>query len=547
MKIYKSTILFILIVFLSAFIRLYDLARLPNSVSADEAAFGYNAYSILKTGRDEFGHRLPLYLQSFDDNKNPVFAYIEIPFIWLWGLSDMVIRLPSALSGIGVVILTYIVARQLTGNTKLSLTTSLFAAICPWLIQYSRVAIEMELALFFTLLAFWFFLKALTSPRLIFVSTILGAISFYTYHSSKLFTLAFGFVLLTLYFKYLRKRYLIAVVILFGIFLVPYAILLNRAQLGLRPYAVSVFSNEEDYFANTRILAKDQELTVMDGKIIHNRRFIPANQAIQGYLSVLSPSILFGQNKGNHAPNTRLIYVWMLPLLIGGMYALTRNPQLFVLILSWIFLGFLPGGLSKFPPVDRRILLSSFPLLLLSSYGYTSILRLQTKNRLFSYLTKSFLVIIPAVSVYFYLHYYFVHGRIEVIDTWGNGAHEMVEKVYDKKADFEKVIVSLKANQPLTFFLYYEKYPPEKYLSTGGTVSGGYLDERNKYDKFQFKFIGPEDLSPQTLYVWKTDEIQPCLEPQTTIKQTNGEDLVHIGIYNPNLKNCPLAEELYSL
>src|SRR3989344_2922720 len=106
---------------IGAFLRLYDLKQIPNSLSADEAAFGYNAYSILKTGRDEFGHFLPLYFQSFDDYKNPVFGYVLIPFIAILGLNDWVIRLPSVLAGVAVVAGFFLLTRKLVRSSKTAL------------------------------------------------------------------------------------------------------------------------------------------------------------------------------------------------------------------------------------------------------------------------------------------------------------------------------------------------------------------------------------------------------------------------------------------
>ena len=40
---------------------------------------------------------------------------------------------------------------------------------------------------------------------------------------------------------------------------------------------------------------------------------------------------------------------------------------------------------------------------------------------------------------------------------------------------------------PYIFWLFYSQYPPEKYLQGGGTVSGGFADERNKFDKYEFR------------------------------------------------------------
>lgn len=48
-------LLLIFIIVLSGVLRLYKLSDIPVGLYADEASIGYNAYSILKTGRDEHG------------------------------------------------------------------------------------------------------------------------------------------------------------------------------------------------------------------------------------------------------------------------------------------------------------------------------------------------------------------------------------------------------------------------------------------------------------------------------------------------------------
>ncbi|HSW75705.1 MAG TPA: hypothetical protein VLG50_01565, partial [Candidatus Saccharimonadales bacterium] len=77
----KLKYVLLVILFAAAFLRLYQLSSIPGSLNQDEAAIGYNAYSILKTGADEHGKFLPLSLQSFGDWKLPVYEYIDIPFI----------------------------------------------------------------------------------------------------------------------------------------------------------------------------------------------------------------------------------------------------------------------------------------------------------------------------------------------------------------------------------------------------------------------------------------------------------------------------------
>jgi len=81
MKKYWPIILVFLISLLSVSLFLYKLTSSPPCLNADEAANGYDAYSILKTGKDQYGNFLPLRFESFGDYKLPLLTYIAIPFI----------------------------------------------------------------------------------------------------------------------------------------------------------------------------------------------------------------------------------------------------------------------------------------------------------------------------------------------------------------------------------------------------------------------------------------------------------------------------------
>src|SRR5690242_17248270 len=105
----KTKAILILILLIASVLRLYSLSSIPGSLNQDEAALGYNAYSLVTTGADEHGKFLPFTLQSFGDGKLPVYSYITIPSILLFGLNEFSTRLPSALSGIISVFLVYLI------------------------------------------------------------------------------------------------------------------------------------------------------------------------------------------------------------------------------------------------------------------------------------------------------------------------------------------------------------------------------------------------------------------------------------------------------
>ncbi|PJC80059.1 hypothetical protein CO009_02840, partial [Candidatus Shapirobacteria bacterium CG_4_8_14_3_um_filter_35_11] len=58
----------ILIILLAVALRFWNINSLP-SLNPDEAALGYNAYSLLLTGKDEHGQAWPIHFKSFGDYK----------------------------------------------------------------------------------------------------------------------------------------------------------------------------------------------------------------------------------------------------------------------------------------------------------------------------------------------------------------------------------------------------------------------------------------------------------------------------------------------
>lgn len=139
-------ILLIGIIVLAATLRLWQLGQVPPSPDWDEVALGYDAYSLIHTGKDEFGKFLPVVLRSFDDYKPALYAYLTIPSILVFGLSVFAVRLPSAIFGILTVLAVFYLVSELFENYKyknqLSLISSFLLAISPWSIQFSRVGFE---------------------------------------------------------------------------------------------------------------------------------------------------------------------------------------------------------------------------------------------------------------------------------------------------------------------------------------------------------------------------------------------------------------------
>lgn len=190
----------LVILLISAFIRFYHLGQVPPGLFMDEASNGYNAYSILKTGKDEYGNFLPLTIKAFGDYNPALSTYLLIPSIAVFGLTNFAVRFPSAFFGTLTVLLTYFLAKELFGEdtvnytfkfkkTKirisLAIIATLFMAIIPWHIQFSRYDHEANFLIFFSALGIWTLLKSKKSLLYLLASAFSFGLAFNTYHSAK--------------------------------------------------------------------------------------------------------------------------------------------------------------------------------------------------------------------------------------------------------------------------------------------------------------------------------------------------------------------------
>lgn len=163
----RKKLILILIILLAFALRFYRLDSYP-ALNADEAAIGYNAYSLIRTGLDEHGNPWPIHFQSFNDYKPGLYFYIVIPFVRFLGLSEWAVRIPGALLGVLTVLVIYLLVKELFKSEKLALLSSLFLAISPWHIHFSRGGWEVNVATFFITLGVWLFLRALKVRSFIF-------------------------------------------------------------------------------------------------------------------------------------------------------------------------------------------------------------------------------------------------------------------------------------------------------------------------------------------------------------------------------------------
>jgi 4-amino-4-deoxy-L-arabinose transferase-like glycosyltransferase len=530
----------IIIILIAAALRFWQLGAVPPSPDWDEAALGYNAYSILKTGRDEFGVFLPRVLRSFDDFKPPLYAYLAIPSVAVFGLEVASVRLPSAVMGVLAVLGTYFLIFEILSREKrraenevIALLTAFLLAISPWHIQFSRIAFEANIALTITIWAVYALLRGLSQTKWMAASAFLFGLGFYAYHSARVFLPLIALVLLFVYKKEILaapKRLAIGVAV--GLLtILPLLPVLFSSQSVTRLSGTSVLADKTGILMRSVAkLQDDQAAGNPFGILFDNRRVVYAQKLLDGYLSHFSMRWLFltGDNDRHHAPGMGLLYLAELPFLLWGIFLVwKRKDRVSRIFLSWALLAPIAASPTSETPHAIRSLVF---LPALQFFVATAILAFWEKKGKWAILVKAVFVAVFAVNIVFYLHMYFVHMNIEYSKFWQYGYKQAVEYAKENRSKYEKIVVSTRLEQPHMFFLFYTKYDPVKYLSEGGTASGGFAEWRNRFDIYEFRPIydwQKEIRDGKTLYIGTPGEI--LNGPINSIYYLNGEEAIRMG------------------
>jgi len=535
----KDNLALLAIIVLATVLRFYQLGQNPPSLDWDETAHGYNAYSILKTGRDEYGYKFPLSFRSFDDYKPPLYTYLVVPSIALFGLNNFAVRFPSATLGVLAVVFCYFMVFELFKNRNIALLSSLFLAISPWHLQFSRVAFETNSAIFWSVLGTWAFLRGLRSQGIkITLWMSLAALAFganlFMYHNARVFIPIFSLGLLIIFKNKLLniKKYLLVpavISIAFVIILIP---IITSISGLMRFEGTSIFADVSPKYKAAQLIAQDEKSgQLVIGRILHNRRFVYIPILIDNYLSHLKPTFLFltADMDRHHAPLVGLLYLWDLPFILAGVYFLLRKNldiKSKTLVFWWFLIAPIASSVTWGVPHSLRseIYLPTYQIFI--AIGLYYLYKLTKKNKIF--ITFAFLFL--TFNFLFYLHQYYIHMPIEYSRAWLYGRKEAALFTESIKDNYQRVIVSTKLEQPHEFWLYYLGYDPVKYLQEGGTISGGFLEDRNKFDKYFFKPIDYEKQQQEakTLFVGLPSEFPLNADVLKVINYLNGEPAIYV-------------------
>ncbi len=330
-------------------LRTIRLASVPAGTYCDEACNGYDAYSLLTTGRDHHGNFLPIVVQGFNDARMPLFDYSLVPLVAAFGMKTAVVRLGAALWGIIDLFAITAMAALMFGMPGAAIA-ALLASFSPWHLPLSRYGVEMSAVSATVSLAMLCFLLWLRQPRALWL--MLSAVGFgltlYTNPITKAFTPLMMALLALLYrrrFSVARRSALMAAAIVAAM-AAPQAVLLLRNPAELQAHF------RQQLIVHSPALCSN---CAADQRSAARRPSFGSDLAHFGvaWMSYFNPGFLF--RHGDRGGQWELLFVpgfgMLLPeqaLLVAlALAALVqaRRRKLVLMLLGWLMLAALPAAL----------------------------------------------------------------------------------------------------------------------------------------------------------------------------------------------------------
>lgn len=529
-------------------LRIVGLTNHPAGFTQDEASFGYDAYSILKTGKDQWGEFLPITLRSFGDFKMPLYSYLTIPFIALLGLNEFAVRLPNAILGSFAVLVVYFLAKELfeknelkIENWKLGIAASLLLALSPWHIPLSRGAFEANLTTFFLPLGILFFIKGLKEKKFFVFAALAFGLNLFTYHSARFVT---PFVLAFLIISYRNKldfrKQLGSFTLLFGLFL---AVAIYAQVIGSsRITTVSIFNPTGGWhdLATKRYNATLTGLPDLFSRTFNNKVTYFFEKASESYLSYFSPQFLFTEGPREFTygmvPGVGVLYPFEIIFLIMAFFLIaTKKVKNIELLLFWLFISAVPAALTKGPGhAANRAAVMMPAIQIISAVGGVYFCDFFVKK--WKVISKRLLlycyIAILLISFSFFFEEYFFQQPIVGAKDMFFGTRQVFEYLSKKESQYNTIIISKSLSEPQIYVAFYNKVDPNTFQNATKNwlsyESLGWVDQLPSYSlgKYIFKSldINKDLYQKDILIVAGPDEFPKEISPSYVVNYPNGKE-----------------------
>lgn len=466
MKFINKEPLLLLAIFVGIFLRFHKLDEIPPAVYVDEAAIGYNAFSILKTGRDEYGYFMPVFLRSFNAFSSPLYIYLSTVPIWLFGLSAYSTRFLSAFCGVLNIFVIYKIIGIFGHKRKFTIyATTLLFAISPWSIFFSRGAFEANLGLLLLSISMYFLLTFKNTKKLLIAAVVLG-ISTYAYQSLRIIPL----IILPIHFLIYKNKdytfkFFIKMMAIFMILIIPQLVVLQSPAFSSR--ASGLFYTDAVMSQANKILFMPHFVSVLLSL------FRELMAQFVAYFSFMNLFLLGDSDLQRSMPEMGVFSLWVaVPLLVGIRKVFKKLSQRNMLFIALSLLAFaLPAALARDPFSTLRALNLILPMTIIISFGIDSLM-----IKIGNYRGAIMFFALCAFSLTTLWRSYFVLFPEERAGYWNYGYKELAFIV--KNSNNHYVIDTSRVKPPHILLAFHLKMDPKKYQEYSKTkIIKGYYDD----------------------------------------------------------------------
>lgn len=436
----RILLLFVLFYLLAWILFTHKITDVPPGINGDEAAIGYNAALVARTGHDQSGRFLPLFVSTFDltDWKQPITFYATVLAFKIFGPSYFLLRGVSVVFILISSFIIFLTIKQILGLTYGFLGLLLFITIPSVMIQahlgLENIAPVMLISLWLLMMANYY--KPLNVKFLIFGAVFLG---------------------LSL-FSYLGMRLIMPIYALISLLLILF--LQKNAKRSLQPifYFILVLA----IFPALMLSVKN----IYPGAILAYNRPHMVSSYQEFFLPIISSfdlSFLFlkGDSTPYHSTGRHGIFLLAsLPLFLLGLYqiALKKNPFLY-LILAGFFLTPILFGLVGSIYRGSRIL-SFLPFyVVIVTFGLNVIL--EFRKRILRNLCFVLIAFLMFINYFDFVSDYWSNYPKRVESEFAKPIHIAFKDLYDEsnKLNFIPLLqIGLEGQNPIAFKFFEEIY-----------------------------------------------------------------------------------------
>lgn len=318
----KQLIIFLVIMIIAIFVRIYKFPNALKEVNSDEMMLAVNAKAIVDTGKDINGISYPVYLLGFG-GQSVLLLYIIVLCIKIFGYSLFVVRLPLLVISLISLVVFYDLIRRISKNNTIALIGLGLLAISPWHILQGVWALDCNILPHILLIAVYLlYIGIIKKSRwTLYLSMVFFALTLYSYGIAIYFT-PILLLILAIYLKRKKKISIPDLIVCIVIFLV-------LAMPIIIMFAINILKTNQSIYLGNITIPFYESLSRTDDML-----FFSPNILVQFFINIgFTVLMILGEFDG---------CTWNSSLVFGTVYHITLVLVIIAIIIkiknkSWNF------------------------------------------------------------------------------------------------------------------------------------------------------------------------------------------------------------------